>query len=70
MPQTTRVIQGVAFEFESPSHFRPTGLPVEIRFTEHGWRLDMLWRDVFTSAEYPTREAAIAVIAQALGRQL
>jgi hypothetical protein len=62
----TKQINGVTFEFESPSLFRPQGLPVEIRYVDDSWRVNMLWKDRFTSGEYPTREAAIAVISEAL----
>lgn len=63
----TRTIAGVQLEFESPCLFRPSGLPVEIRFMGDHWRLSLLWRDKFTSGEYPTREAAIAVVANGIG---
>jgi hypothetical protein len=65
----TRAINGVAFEFESPCLFRPLGLPVEIRFMGGHWRVTLLWHDQFTSGDYPTREAAIAVVTNGIGAQ-
>jgi len=63
----TRTINGVQFEFESPCIFRPSGLPVEIQYTGDQWRVSLLWRDRLSSADYPTREAAIAVIVNGIG---
>ena len=63
----TRTIQGIAFEFDTPSVFRPKGLPVEISYTESGrWSIELLWKDQISRGEYPSRDAAIAVIVQAL----
>ena len=62
----TRTIQGVTFEFDSPSVFRPLGLPVEIRYEQGAWVIELLWHHKVTRGEYPTRDAAINVISRGL----
>lgn len=67
MSQTQRLLSGVMFEFESPSHFRPVGLPVDIRFDGDGsWHVELLRNGQVYSNDYPTREACIAMIAASL----
>ena len=64
----TRTIQGVTFEFDTPSVFRPLGLPVEIRYEDGAWTVELLWKHEKVRGQYPTREAAIAIIARGLAR--
>jgi len=65
----TRTIQGITFEFDTPSVFRPKGLLVVITYEGGRWSIEMLWHDKITRGEYPTREDAINVISRGLDRR-
>ena len=67
---TTRVVSGITFDIESPSHWRVVGYPLDLSFIDNGWYLrgesPPGW--IFGKS-YKTRDEAIALIAQVFKEQ-